>query len=442
MIFTEMGFIFRFLPIFLIIFYIVPRRFRETVLLLASLIFYGFGELTFLPLLVAATVVNYLMGRNRQKKVFLITAIVLDVLLLAVFKGLSISVDSRLLPLGISFYLFRMISYQADLLRGDIRENPRFRDVALYFCMFPQVLSGPIMRYGEGEFDYPREYRLKNIEDGIKYFVIGLGMKILLADRLVILWNDIQTVGFASISTPMAWLGMMAYSLQLYFDFWGYSLMAAGIGMMVGFEFIRNFDHPYAARSVSEFYRRWHMTLGSWFRDYVYIPLGGSRAGFGRLVFNLMTVWLLTGIWHGSGFNYIIWGVILGSLIVIEKLWIGKFLKRFPLIGNLYMILLIPLTWIVFAINDLGQLAVYFRRLFPFLGTTEGFINQGDYLACLKNYGIMLIVGILLCFPRVNDYYQKHKQNVSIILSLLAIFWFSIYFVVSQEGNPFAYLKF
>ncbi len=273
--FTGMEFIFRFLPIFLLVFYIVPKRFRETVLLLASFIFYGFGELTFLPLLMAATVVNYLMGRNPRKKYVLVTAIALDVLLLVTFKGLSIAVDSRLLPLGISFYLFRMISYQADLLRGEIREKPGFRDVSLYFCMFPQVLSGPIMRYGDGEFDYPREYRLKNIEDGIKYFILGLGMKILLADRLVILWNDIQTVGFASISTPMAWLGMMAYSLQLYFDFWGYSLMAAGIGMMAGFEFIRNFDHPYAARSVSEFYRRWHMTLGSWFRDYAGLGAGG-----------------------------------------------------------------------------------------------------------------------------------------------------------------------
>ncbi len=265
--FAGMEFIFRFLPVFLILFYLVPRRFRETVLLLASLVFYAFGELTFLPLLMAAIVVNYLLGRKPHKKYVLITAIILDVLLLAVFKGLSITVDSSLLPLGISFYLFRMISYQADLLRGEIRDKPSFRDVALYFCMFPQVLSGPIMRYGEGEFDYPREYRLPNIEDGFKYFILGFGMKILLADRLVIVWNDIQNVGFASISTPMAWLGMAAYSLQLYFDFWGYSLMAAGIGMMAGFQFIQNFNHPYAARSVSDFYRRWHISLGSWFRS-------------------------------------------------------------------------------------------------------------------------------------------------------------------------------
>lgn len=440
--FAGLEFIFRFLPIFLIVFYIVPRRFRDTVLLFASLVFYGFGELTFLPLFLAAIVLNYLLGRNRHKKHLMILAISLDVILLVLFKGLSIVDDSRLLPLGISFYLFKMISYQADLLRGEIREKPRFRDVALYFCMFPQVLSGPIMRYGDGEFDYPREYRMRRIEDGFQYFILGFGMKILLADRLAILWNDIQTAGFVSISTPMAWLGMLSYSLRLYFDFWGYSLMAAGIGMMVGFEFIRNFNHPYAARSVSDFYRRWHMTLGNWFRDYVYIPLGGSRVGSGRLIFNLMVVWLLTGIWHGSGINFLIWGAVLGILIVTEKLWTERFLSKNPLLGHLYMILIIPLTWMIFAVHDLGQLVTYLGRLFPFFGTTASYVNQEDYLNCLHNYGILLVIGIVLCIPGVFNYYQKHKRNVGIVLTLVAIFWASVYFAVIQERNPFMYLNF
>jgi alginate O-acetyltransferase complex protein AlgI len=298
------------------------------------------------------------------------------------------------------------------------------------------------MRYGDGEFDYPRQYRLERIEDGFKYFILGFGMKILLADRLAIFWNDMQTIGFASISTPLAWLGMFSYSLRLYFDFWGYSLMAAGVGMMVGFEFIQNFGHPYAARSVSDFYRRWHTTLGSWFRDYIYIPLGGSRAGKGRTVLNLLAVWLLTGIWHGSGWNFCIWGGILGVLIVSEKLWTGRILKRVPLIGNLYVILLIPLTWVVFAISDLKQLGLYFSRLFPFFGQTAYYVNQNDFSVYLQTYGALLVTGLLLCVPQVFEYYEKHKKNTGVILILLTAFWFSVYFVVSQEGNPFMYLRF
>lgn len=441
-VFAGMEFIFRFLPIFLVLFYMVPKRFRETLLLLGSIVFYAAGEIRFLPVLLGAIGLNYLLGNLKQKKRLRIAAVILDVLLLAVFKVLSVTADSQLLPLGISFYLFRMISYQGDLLRGEIEGKPTLRDTALYFGMFPQILSGPIMRYGEGQFGAPREYRLEKLEDGFKYFILGLGMKVLLADRLAIFWNDMQTIGFANISTPLAWLGMFSYSLRLYFDFWGYSLMAAGIGMMVGFGFIRNFDHPYAARSISDFYRRWHMTLGSWFRDYVYIPLGGSRAGKGRVAVNLLAVWLLTGIWHGSGINFCIWGGILGILVVTEKLWTGKILQKIPLLGNLYVLLLIPLTWMVFAINDGKQLWIYFGRLFPFFGQMDSYVNQNDMMNYLHTYGGLLAVGALLCIPWVFEYYEKHKRSVFIILLLLVIFWVSVYFIISQEGNPFLYFKF
>ena len=253
--------------------------------------------------------------------------------------------------------------------------------------MFPQVVSGPIMRYDDGEFGARRECGPEKFEDGLKYFVIGLGMKVLLADRIGILWNDLQMIGFQSISTPLAWFGAAGYSLQLYFDFWGYSLMASGILVMLGYEFIQNFDHPYASRSISEFYRRWHMTLGSFFRDYVYIPMGGSRCKKSRMLLNLALVWILTGIWHGNGPNFLIWGAVLGIFIILEKVFYGKALSKIPVVGNLYVLALIPLTWVVFAITDLRQLGIYFGRLFPFIGGEGIAVNSQDIVRYSQTYG-------------------------------------------------------
>ena len=341
--FAGLEFIFRFLPVFLVIYYVVPSRGRDYVLLLGSFLFYAMGEPVFLLLLLTLTLVNHFVGRKikeqqggykmfplqkAKRKRLLIFVLILDVGVLALFKGLSTFVDSSLLPLGISFYIFKMISFQVDMYRGDIWEKPDLKSTALYFTMFPQVVSGPIMRYDDGEFGARRECGPEKFEDGLKYFVIGLGMKVLLADRIGILWNDLQMIGFQSISTPLAWFGAAGYSLQLYFDFWGYSLMASGILVMLGYEFIQNFDHPYASRSISEFYRRWHMTLGSFFRDYVYIPMGGSRCKKSRMLLNLALVWILTGIWHGNGPNFLIWGAVLGIFIILEKVFYGKALDR------------------------------------------------------------------------------------------------------------------
>lgn len=372
----------------------------------------------------------------------MIQAVALDVAALVIFKCLAIFVNNALLPIGISFYVFKMISYQVDLVRGDVWNKPDFQRTALYFTMFPQVVSGPIMRYNEGEFDREKSSSLEQFEDGLKYFAAGLGMKVLLADRLAILWRDIQMIGFQSISTPLAWLGALGYSLQLYFDFWGYSLMASGIMVMLGYEFIENFHHPYAAKSISEFYRRWHMTLGSWFRDYVYIPLGGSRCRKGRLVCNLAVVWLLTGVWHGNGVNYLIWGAALGLFIILEKICYGRFLKKLPVLGNLYVLLLIPLTWVVFAITDLKQLGIYFGRLFPFIGGAGQAVNSQDIVRYTQNYSVYLIAGILLCIPAVFRFFEKHKKNPIVVFALVVIFWASVYFLSSSAGNPFMYLNF
>lgn len=455
--FAGLEFIFRFLPVFLVIYYVVPSRGRDYVLLLGSFLFYAMGEPVFLLLLLTLTLVNHFVGRKikeqqggykmfplqkAKRKRLLIFVLILDVGVLALFKGLSTFVDSSLLPLGISFYIFKMISFQVDMYRGDIWEKPDLKSTALYFTMFPQVVSGPIMRYDDGEFGARRECGPEKFEDGLKYFVIGLGMKVLLADRIGILWNDLQMIGFQSISTPLAWFGAAGYSLQLYFDFWGYSLMASGILVMLGYEFIQNFDHPYASRSISEFYRRWHMTLGSFFRDYVYIPMGGSRCKKSRMLLNLALVWILTGIWHGNGPNFLIWGAVLGIFLILEKVFYGKALSKIPVVGNLYVLALIPLTWVVFAITDLRQLGIYFGRLFPFIGGEGIAVNSQDIVRYSQTYGGLFVAGIVLCIPGVFHFYEKHKKNPVFVLLLAAVFWYCVYFMSSSAGNPFMYFKF
>ena len=455
--FAGLEFLFRFLPIFLILYYIAPARYRETLLLAGSLFFYAVGEPVFILLLIAATGINFWLGRKgfqfsggfaehgwqkKKRKICLIWAVVIDVGILAGFKAASAFIDNSLLPMGLSFYTFKMISYQMDLYRGEIWEKPSLKNTALYFMVFPQVVSGPVMRYNEGMFSMKKTYAWEQFEDGLKYFVLGLGMKVLLADRLAILWNDLQMIGFQSISTPLAWFGAAGYSLELYFDFWGYSLMASGLMVMLGYDFITNFNHPYASKSISEFYRRWHVTLGSWFKDYVYIPMGGSRCGSGRLAFNLAVVWLLTGLWHGNGVNFLIWGAVLGAFIIMEKLLYGKFLNKIPVLGNLYVILFIPLTWVVFAITDLGQMGTYFGRLFPFIGGAGTAVNTQDIFKYAQNYGPIFIAGIVLCIPFVFRFYEMHKKNPLILLLLAGIFWLSVYFIAGSAGNPFMYFKF
>lgn len=455
--FAGMEFIFYFFPVFLLIYHLIPIKYKDVVLLLGSYLFYASGDLKYVLLLLLLTLCNYFMGQQihklsegykmhswqrteRKKKLAFIIS--LDVTVLLVFKMLAVFVDSSLFPLGLSFYLFKMISFQVDYYRGEIFEKTSFLSVAVYFSLFPQVISGPIMRYNEGTEPQNRIYCLSQLEDGMKYFAAGLGMKVLLADRLAILWNDLQMIGYQSISTPLAWLGAAGYSLQLYFDFWGYSLMASGILVCLGFDFIENFHHPYASGSIGEFYRRWHMTLGRFFRDYVYIPLGGSRCRKNRLILNLMIVWLITGLWHGNGLNYLLWGAVLGLFIMLEKLFYGEGLKKLPVLRNLYVLFLIPLTWVIFAITDLHQLLIYFGRLFPVFGGTGVAVNTGDFLKYAGTYGKLFLAGGLLCIPGVFDFLEKHRKNPLVIAGLLLIFWYSVYFMASSGENPFLYFQF
>ena len=460
--FAGLEFIFRFLPIFMIIYWIIPSGYRDALLFLGSIIFYASGAHLFVILLLVLVFLNYLFGemvwvmpgrrRKVQQRQMLIAIVAVDVIVLIVFKVLALKIKASLLPLGLSFYIFKMISYQADLYLGQMHKRPSFTQAAAYFTMFPQIAQGPIMRFSQGWLEKPTNIRrqtvyaeravsLQKIEDGLIFFAMGLGMKVLIADRLGILWNEIVKIGFESISTPLAWLGAVGYSLELYFDFWGYSLMAGGIGLMLGFRFIQNFIHPYAACGIADFYRRWHATLGSWFRDYVYIPLGGSRRGKAAVIRNLMLVWLLTGFWHGGTFNFIIWGVVLGLLIVWEKFVVRGLLERAPVIGHLHVIILIPLTWVIFAITDLKELGIYFTRLFPFFGTGVA-VNPGDFAKYIGIYWPFFAAGILLCIPVFYNLLIWKRRNPVVIALLLLVFWVSVYFASISAGNPFMYFSF
>ncbi len=451
--FTGLEFLFRFFPAFLAVYYITPKKYRNTTLLLGSIVFYAMGEPYYVALLLVMVWLNYFFAKKiyscrdtrrgkKCRKDRFVTVLVLDVGLLALFKGLGAFAGSSILPLGLSFYVFKMISFQADIFRGDRKELPTFKRTAVYFTMFPQIVSGPIMRFDEGAFLLEeREYSWEKLEEGLQYFVAGLGTKVLLADRLAILWKDIHMIGYESISTPLAWLGAAAYSMELYFDFWGYSLMASGICVMLGFPFVKNFEHPYASKSISEFWRRWHMTLGSFFRDYVYIPLGGSRGGMIETLRNLLAVWLLTGLWHGGSLNFLLWGLVLFLLIGIEKIGLGKLFSKCPPIGRCYTLVLIPVTWVFFALTDFGELGLYLGRLFPFAGGGIA-VNPNDIWKYLGMYWHYLLLGAAWCVPFFSRFLQRHRKNPLVVLLTAAVFWLSIYCLVSMENNPFVYLKF
>ncbi|MDP4121131.1 MAG: MBOAT family O-acyltransferase, partial [Bacillota bacterium] len=330
-----------------------------------------------------------------------------------------------------------------DVYRRDVPCEKSLLRLGTYLFFFPKLQEGPITRYDEMSATLRKPViNLQNLESGFQTFVLGLCYKVLLADKMGGLWNQLTVIGYDSISSPLAWLGMAAYTLQLYFDFHGYSLMAMGIGRMLGFSLPRNFQFPYCSKSISEFYRRWHVTLGRWFRDYVYIPLGGSRAGTARTIFNLLFVWCLTGLWHGTGWNFMLWGLSLFFLIALEKLFLKRWLEKFPLIGHLYVLFFIPLTWMLFANPHMQDLIVYFSRLFPF--TTAGInVYSRDWLEYGRQYAPYLLSGIVFLLPWPEKFLlNEHKHKVITTLLLAVFFWLCVYSIHNSANNPFLYLQF
>lgn len=450
MVFSSFEFLFRFLPAFLIIYFITPKKFRNAVLFLGSIAFYTYGEAQYVLLLLASVTVNYVIarsmyktpedGRGRRQAVLLILALCYNFGMLFFFKYSGLTTK---LPLGISFYTFQIAAYVIDVYRGIVPAEKSYVNLGTYLTMFPQLIAGPIVNYTEVSSCLKRRtVTARDFESGVRILVIGLGSKVIIADRVGMLWNNVQTIGFNSISTPLAWLGAVAYSMELYFDFAGYSMMAIGLGKMLGFQIPVNFRFPYISKSVTEFWRRWHITLGRWFRDYVYIPLGGSRKGRLRTMFNLFAVWILTALWHGAGYNFLIWGGMLLGALFLEKLFLLPFLQKSKVIGHVYLLLFVPVTWMAFTITDVHQLGIYLTRMFPFVNAHTGMVNSMDYIKYLKDYDSLLAMGVLFATPVPAVIYGRIKRGMLGTLVIAVIFALSMYYLAVSANNPFLYFNF
>jgi len=456
MIFSSLEFLLYFFPVFFILYYITPPKYRKITLLAGSLVFYAFGETKYLLLLIVSVSVNYILGlhlerrgrkRNSEKcrkrrikrKILLVTGISLNLSVLLLFKAGG---AKESLPLGISFYTFQIISYLADVYRGDIKAERSFISLATYITMFPQLVSGPIVNYSEvkSNMDYQKPAPGMR-EEGIQIFIAGLCYKVLLADRTGILWREAKQIGFESLSTPYAWLAAVAFSMQIYFDFYGYSLMAIGMGKMLGFELPENFHDPYMAVGIRDFYRRWHMTLGRWFKKYVYIPLGGSREGGFRTIVNLFIVWTLTSLWHGFSVNFLIWGGILFSCIVIERMLAKiEFMGKLRILSHIFLWVIIPVTWMCFAITDVNELYIYIGRMFGFVSGIK--VRANDWVKALDDYGLLLAGCFTACTPIVRKVFEKFKEKFVFKFVLAALFWICVRRICIDGDNPFMYFRF
>lgn len=466
MVFSSIPFLYVFMPIFFGLYYAVPNRSKNTLLLLGSLSFYAMGTLTapiHFAIFVLSMVIDYIVALRIQddqkhKKAYLVSGIVFHMLSLGFFKyftflsqeilglfpnsGIQLNMNI-LLPIGISFYTFQGISYIADVYKGTVKAEQSLLRFCVYLSMFEQLIAGPIVTYSQIQKDLPsRKIDREMVFDGIGYFIFGMGLKVLLANPIGKLWMDVNTIGFESISTPLAWMAIIAYSFQIYFDFFGYSLMAIGLGKMLGFHLPANFDFPYLSRSMTEFWRRWHMTLGSWFREYVYIPLGGNRKGTLVTIRNLLIVWVLTGVWHGAGYSFLLWGLVLFLLIFMEKFVYGKALGRMPLLGHGYMFLLIPLTWAIFAIDNIGDLGVFYSRLFPFFKDGPWSVFRHDYLKYLNLYYPFFIAGFLFSTRIPFRLLQKIKDKRVLWAIRFVILASCTYCMYRGLNDPFLYFRF
>ena len=469
MVFSSLTFMFVFLPIVLILYYIVPKKFKNLFVLISGLIFYAWGEPVYVLIMIVSTLIDYTAGlliyrfdkSKTIKRICLIVSLLMNLGLLGVFKysgfimqnidiifGTSLYDPNHALPLpiGISFFTFQSMSYTIDMYMGKIKVQKNPISFAAFVTLFPQIVAGPIVRYDDiaKELD-DRTVNLDCIYEGILKFITGVGKKVLIANNIGMLWTSVKGMETSELSVLTAWLGILAFTLQIYFDFSGYSDMAIGLGKMMGFNFPRNFNYPYQSKSISEFWRRWHITLGAWFKSYVYFPLGGSRKGKGRTVFNLAVVWLLTGIWHGASWNFILWGVLYGLVIIMEKLFLGKILERIPdFFSWLYTIVLVILGWVLFDTADIPTALGYMGAMFGGGGTLVD--NTAMYY--LINYGVMFVIGTFACteiFSRAAEWLKEKMPllvNYSTPIAKTAIMVLSTAYLADATYNPFLYFNF
>lgn len=482
MVFSSLFFTFAFLPVTLILYYslggsFIPRTarpwilglyLRNIVLLAASLFFYAWGEPAYVILMCISIMLNYCIGyfldknsTSRQKqKLFLIISLVFNLGCLAYFKyfgmlistittvsGWNLNAAAPALPIGISFYTFQALSYVIDLYRGKIKSQKSPILFALYISMFPQLVAGPIVNYADIESQLvDRRMNLRKFSSGLRRFLCGLAKKVLLANNIGLLWSEVKAMPGTEISVLMAWAGIIAFTLQIYFDFSGYSDMAIGLGKMFGFHFKENFRYPYVSQSISEFWRRWHISLGSWFKEYVYIPLGGNREGKWKLLRNLLIVWFLTGLWHGASWNFVIWGLYFGTLILIERLFLHKRMKRWPkAVRIIYSLLLVVIGWVFFEFTNLTDALNYLGIL---LGAGDNVLIDVQTIAKLEQYTVLYLICIIAATPlpkklalsliRIQCNIYKIAANVYYCI----LMFFLTAYMVGSTYNPFIYFRF
>lgn len=496
MVFSSFTFLFMFFPIFLLFYYVSPNKYKNLILFIFSLFFYAWGEPIYILIMIFSTINDFTFGQliykhkfeqnnHKKAKMFLILSIIINLSLLGFFKYTPLILDiietyslkinattiynyirncnanwNIALPIGISFYTFQTMSYSIDIYRGVSKPQKNIVDFGAYVAMFPQLIAGPIVSYNKIEKYLNVKYRNEKIdfEAGSMIFVLGLIEKVILANSIGNLWDNYKIFSNNGLNGSLFgnWIGISFFALQIFFDFSGYSHMAIGLGKILGFDFPQNFKSPYLCDSITDFWRRWHITLGSWFRDYVYIPLGGNRKGLKRQLINLSIVWFLTGLWHGAAYNFILWGLYFGFIIILEKIFILKILKKIPkLFSHIYSIILILIGWVLFAIEDINLLKNYLTNMFC-LSDVNLVIDTFSIELILSNMGLLILAFVFIVYNKednwtnnilkmkFNDKYCPFCQNVYFYHKALLLFGFfvSIYFLLSSTYNPFLYFNF
>lgn len=466
MVFSSTIFLCVYLPLVLLGYYICPKKGRNLFLLIVSLVFYAWGEPKYVFLMIFSILVNYIFGRLMDKhrenkkrlKLMLVLSVVIDIGLLSVFKytdfiitnvnaifGANFDLLNIALPIGISFYTFQAMSYTIDVYRNDVRVQKNLIDFGMYITMFPQLIAGPIVRYADVQDQLAdRSVTTADFSEGIMRFVVGLGKKVLLANQMGAVWSEIYALG-GDVSALMAWTGAIAYTFQIYFDFSGYSDMAIGLGRMFGFKFPENFRYPYQSVSITDFWRRWHITLSTWFKEYLYIPLGGNRCGLARQALNLLIVWSLTGFWHGAGWNFVMWGLYYFVILFIEKLFLLKALDKLPkLFRHVYALLLIVIGWVIFASDDVGVLLPYLGSMFGANGAVGGM----DVYTLFTKAVLLIICCVAstelpkrLFLSATGAMNEKAAFTIKSVMTI-ALLALSMILLIGDSYNPFLYFRF
>ena len=467
MVFSSVLFLFQYLPLVLLCYYLTPLRWRNLTLLALNLVFYAWGEPVYILIMFASTAIDYThgmlvdkckrRGNDRGARLAVCSSVFFNLALLFFFKywdfiagslaSLGLPFMPRLglsLPIGISFYTFQTMSYTIDVYRGDAKAQRSILNFGTFVTLFPQLIAGPIIKYKDlGDQIDHRDHPVERFASGVQTFVAGLGKKVLLANNLGMLWDAYKALPVSELTTAGAWLGILAFSFQLYFDFSGYSDMAVGLGRMLGFEFGKNFDYPYISRSLTEFWRRWHISLGSWFREYLYIPLGGNRVSRPRLLLNLMIVWAATGIWHGASWNFLLWGLYYGLLLVVEKFFLSALMERWPnWLRHIYALFFIAIGWALFAVEDFSHLGPYLSAM---LGFARGGLADGAFFYYLRSYLPTLVIAGIASTPLAKNAWDRLGEKPRMILLpllLLSGLLLCTCYLVDATYNPFLYFRF